>query len=86
MTPSEQEREARRKLEVIIADSAPFEPWVHDEERDALDQYRLAVRRAAFADALEKVLDIEWCYVDGTPVRYIQREQALAALRGTEGT
>ncbi len=80
MTPSEQEREARESLANALS-------WLPPEvvvEPDALDQYRLAVRRAVVAEAVAVVeglprqsIGVIWSDIDA-----VNRTEALTALRG----
>ncbi len=92
MTPSEQERRARERIEKMfdgwrkataefVCDDSGV-PHLLSLEQAALDAYAAAVRRAAFAEAVA-VVDrlIHWRdQPDGRP--WIDQDEALTALRG----
>ena len=53
---------------------------------ELIDAYAHAVYQRGVRDAREAVLDIEWAYLDGTPVRYLQRDAVIRALTPPEPT
>ncbi len=81
MTRSEQERVARERLRDAISDVGRAMSAADDPYADVLDAYRLAVRRAAFAEAERGVMDL----VDGEVGALVSAKfvlDILTALRG----
>jgi uncharacterized NAD(P)/FAD-binding protein YdhS len=52
-------QKARRKLEVIIADSAPYDPLLHDHEVEALDALIAAVRAETLREVRGIIADVK---------------------------